>query len=502
MADFDKIIRNGTIVDGTGGTPAFRGDIAIRNGKIAMISGNIQGSATEELDATGCIVAPGAIDLHTHYDLQLNWEPYATMSGWHGVTSVTIGQCGFGFAPCKPGDREAAMRLMTRIEAIPLRTMELGLRWDWETFPQWMDSLDNNPLGVNVGALVPFNTLRMYVMGLEDSRTVVRASDEQIRQMQELQREAMRAGAFGWSAMKTLANRPDDGRFIPSQVAHNDEFLALAKVLNEFGVGHIGWTRGPAERPLPPGEPDLIGGGDPGAVVAAVTGQSAILMDAVEGDAPGKGREDFLIEMTLASGRPIQWGAVSFNENAPGRYKEQLAFLERARQEGAPMFAQTTSYSPSPVFELAEYNGFDAMPNWIDPFVGTPEERNRQVEYAREPGQDASGRGGLRGGGRRSRCGFRMVQDAGGGGPRGPQPAIRGQDHRRVGRDDGQAPHGRHARPGYRRRAAHRVHLRLGPGDRPAGGVGDPEPSHTPTLACRTAALTPGTRPWAPGRST
>ena len=186
MADFDTIIRNGTIVDGTGGTPAFQGDIAIRNGKIAMISGRIKGSATEELDATGCIVAPGAIDLHTHYDLQLNWEPYATMSGWHGVTSVTIGQCGFGFAPCKPEDRDAAMRLMTRIEAIPLRTMELGLRWDWETFPQWMDSLDSHPLGVNVGALVPFNTLRMYVMGLEESRTTIRASDEQIRQMEEL----------------------------------------------------------------------------------------------------------------------------------------------------------------------------------------------------------------------------------------------------------------------------------------------------------------------------
>ncbi len=124
--------------------------------------------------------------------------------------------------------------------------------------------------------------------------------------MQEIQREAMRAGAFGWSAMKTLANRPDDGRFIPSQVASNEEFLALARVLNEFGVGHIGWTRGAAERPLPPGEPDLIGGGDPGPSVAAVTGVSALLMEAVEGDAPGRGREDFLIEMCKAAGRPLQ----------------------------------------------------------------------------------------------------------------------------------------------------------------------------------------------------
>ena len=147
------------------------------------------------------------------------------MSGWHGVTSVTIGQCGFGFAPCRPEHRDAAMRLMTRIEAIPHWTMELGLRWDWETFPQWLDSLASYPLGVNVGALVPFNTLRMYAMGLEDSRSRVQATEDEIKQMVEIQRDSMRAGAFGWSAMKTLANRPDDGRFIPSQVASNEEFL-------------------------------------------------------------------------------------------------------------------------------------------------------------------------------------------------------------------------------------------------------------------------------------
>ena len=164
MAEYDLIIRNGTIVDGTGGIPAYRGDVAVKDGKVAMISGRIKATATKEVDATGCIVAPGAIDLHNHYDLQLNWDPYATMSGWHGVTSVAIGQCGFGFAPCKPKDQEAAMRLLTRIEAIPLSTMEKGLPWDWESFPQWMDSLAKRPVGVNVGALVPFNPLRLYVV--------------------------------------------------------------------------------------------------------------------------------------------------------------------------------------------------------------------------------------------------------------------------------------------------------------------------------------------------
>ncbi len=368
MSEYDMIIRNGTIVDGSGGLPAYRGDIAIKDGKIAMMSGRIKASAKQELDATGCIVAPGAVDLHNHYDLQLNWEPYATMSGWHGVTSVAIGQCGFGFAPCKPEDREAAMRLLTRIEAIPLRTMELGLRWDWETFPQWMDSLERNPLGVNVGALVPFNPLRLYAVGIEESRERVNATEKEINQMKAIVHEAMKAGAFGWSSMKTLLNRPDDGRFIPSQVASNEEYLALAEVMAEFGVGSIGWTRGAAERPLPPGEVDLLGG-------AGIVGGSGIQMDPVEGDAPGRGREDFLIQMCLASGRPLQWGAVAQSEAAPERYREQLAFLERARSEGAMMYAQTSSVAVSPVFELAEYNGFDAMPNWIDPFVGTPEER-------------------------------------------------------------------------------------------------------------------------------
>ena len=370
MPEFDKIIRNGTIVDGTGGMPAYRGDIAIKNGKIAMISGRILGSAKEELDATGCIVAPGAIDLHNHYDLQLNWDPYATMSGWHGVTSVAIGQCGFGFAPCKPEDREAAMRLLTRIEAIPLKTMELGLSWDWETFPQWMDALAKKPLGVNVGALVPFNPLRLYVMGLNDSRERVNATEKETKQMQAIVRESMEAGAFGWSSMKTLLNRPDDGRFIPSQVASNEEYLALAEAMAEFGIGSIGWTRGQAERPLPPGEPDLMGGA--GIEANAATG---LQFDPVEGDVRGEGRDNFLIQMAKASGRPLNYGGVSYSETNPERYKEQLAYLERAHKEGANLFAQASGVQVSPVFELAEYNGFDALPNWIDPFIGTPEER-------------------------------------------------------------------------------------------------------------------------------
>ena len=130
MSDYDLVIRNGTIVDGTR-LSAFKADLAIKQGRIAKISGRIAGDHKRELDATGCYVAPGAIDLHCHYDAQVNWDPYCTLSGWHGITSLTIGQCGFGFAPVKPEDRAAAMEMMCRIEAVPMESMQAGMRWDW-----------------------------------------------------------------------------------------------------------------------------------------------------------------------------------------------------------------------------------------------------------------------------------------------------------------------------------------------------------------------------------
>ena len=163
MAEFDLVIRGGTIVDGTG-VPRYRADLAVKDGRVAMNSGRINAAGAKELDGSGCIVAPGAIDLHTHYDAQLNWDPYASLSGWFGVTSLTIGQCGFGFAPTREGDRDLNMRMMNRIEAIPLESMRLGMRWDWETFPEYLDSLDRQGLGVNVGALLPFSPLRGYVL--------------------------------------------------------------------------------------------------------------------------------------------------------------------------------------------------------------------------------------------------------------------------------------------------------------------------------------------------
>ena len=165
MADFDIQIKGGTVVDGTR-VPRFRADVWIRDGKIAQIGGRASGFAKKVIDADGLIVAPGFIDLHTHYDAQIRWDPYCTISGWHGVTSLVLGNCGFGFAPCQPDFRERSMLTMTRTEAIPYVSMEAGMDWDWETIPEYLDSLDRAPKGVNCIQYMPTASLMTYVMGL------------------------------------------------------------------------------------------------------------------------------------------------------------------------------------------------------------------------------------------------------------------------------------------------------------------------------------------------
>ena len=327
MSEYDLVIRGGPVVDGTG-LPRIRADVGIKNGRVAMVSGRIAAGGAKELDASGCIVAPGAIDLHTHYDAQLNWDPYASLSGWFGVTSLTVGQCGFGFAPTRPEDRDLNMRMMNRIEAIPLESMRQGMRWDWETFPEYMDSLDRQGLGVNVGALVPFSPLRGYVLGMMEARERTSVTEAELNQMKQILRDSMKAGAFGISADKNLEDRPEDGSWLPSHVASKEEFLGLARVMREFGVGQIGWTIG------------------------------------ISDDRPEQ--RDMLAEMARISGRPLH---VVLGDD------EGYEWLEQMRQEGLPILAQQGSVPTIAEFKLSEYNLFDYMPNWVQPLVGTKEER-------------------------------------------------------------------------------------------------------------------------------
>ena len=336
MAEYDVIIRGGTIVEGTG-IPRYRADLAIKNGRVAMISGKIKAGGAKELDASGCYVAPGAIDLHTHYDAQLNWEPYCTLSGWMGVTSLTIGMCGFGFAPTKPEDRDRAMLLMNRVEAIPLDSMKRGMRWDWVTFPEYLDSLDQQGLGVNVASLFPFNPLRGYVLGMLPARERTSVTDDELNQMKQSFYEAMKAGAFGFSGNQSLEDRNEDGGPLPSQIASKKEWLGLAEVLGEFGVGTMGWA---THQEHPDWSRELVTG------------------------------------IMRASGRPLHMTAAFevIYETASG----EPGWMTSARAEGLPLIRQTAPFSTNTVraqFTLADYNLYDYMEGWVQPLVGTPEAR-------------------------------------------------------------------------------------------------------------------------------
>src|SRR4029077_199224 len=170
MAEFDVVIRGGTVIDGTR-MPRYRADVGIKEGKVAKL-GNLKAhQAKKVIDAGGLNVAPGFVDLHTHYDAQVRWDPYCTISGWHGVTSVVLGNCGFGFAPVKPDLRDRSMLTMTRTEAIPYDAMKAGMHWDWETIPEYLDSLDRAPKGINCIQYMPTASLMTYVMGLEAAKT-------------------------------------------------------------------------------------------------------------------------------------------------------------------------------------------------------------------------------------------------------------------------------------------------------------------------------------------
>src|SRR5881397_441361 len=349
MAEYDVLIKNGTIIDGLR-MPAYRGNIGIRGGKIVAM-GNVQGSATRVIDATGRIVAPGFMDIHTHYDAALSggtkWDPYASLSGWHGVTTVAIGNCGFGFAPVRPEDRERAMRRMERTETIPLSCMQAGMRWDWVTFPEFLGSLERGGIGVNAASLVPYSPLRAWVMGNEAARDPnYKATPEQIAEMKRLLREGLQAGAFGFSATFSMANRDYDGGYLPTQVTPREEYLEMAKVMREFNRGSIEWTMGNALQGL---------------------------------------GLDFLLELAKTSGRPVNWNAIVYDPNNPNGWRRQLEWSEKAYRE-AVVLPVDICLPIEREFTLETMGLFDQLPAWNEATVGTLAERKAKLaDPARRP---------------------------------------------------------------------------------------------------------------------
>ena len=221
---FDLILRGGTVIDGSGG-PRYVADIGIKNGKVEKI-GNITEAGTEEIDATGKLVTPGWVDIHTHYDGQATWDPILAPSSWHGVTTVVMGNCGVGFAPVRPQDRDFLIQLMEGVEDIPGAALAEGINWQWESFPEYLDALAAFPRAIDVATQVPHGAIRAYVMG-ERCNTDYAPSREEVAQMAELVREGVEAGALGFSSSKTLLHKDIKGDFMPGTFSGNDEMLAL-----------------------------------------------------------------------------------------------------------------------------------------------------------------------------------------------------------------------------------------------------------------------------------
>ena len=233
----DLVIRGGQVIDGTG-TPARQADIAIDNGIITEV-GDVRASGREEIDAAGALVAPGFVDIHTHYDGQVIWDSDLSPSSWHGVTTIVMGNCGVGFAPVRPDRHEFLISVMEGVEDIPGAALSEGVSFDWETFPEYLDAVEAIPHSIDIGAQMPHSALRVYVMGDRGRDHDEVATDEEIAEMRRLTREALDAGALGFTTSRTINHRDRDGNQIPTLTSAPAELWGISQALTGHEAGHM-----------------------------------------------------------------------------------------------------------------------------------------------------------------------------------------------------------------------------------------------------------------------
>ncbi len=238
MPEHDVVIRNGTVVDGTG-TARRVADVAVDDGIVTEV-GSIDGSGRRELDADGLVVAPGWVDIHTHYDGQASWDPTLSPSPWHGVTTVVMGNCGVGFAPVRPDRHEWLVALMEGVEDIPGTALHEGISWEWESFPEYLDFLAASPKAIDVAAQVPHGALRGYVMGDRGADHEAEPTEDEIALMGRLVAQGIEAGALGFTTSRTVAHKSSDGSLTPSLTAGSAEMLGIARAMGATGKGVFG----------------------------------------------------------------------------------------------------------------------------------------------------------------------------------------------------------------------------------------------------------------------
>jgi N-acyl-D-aspartate/D-glutamate deacylase len=336
----DLVIRGGTIVDGSG-EPGRLGDVAIDGDRLKQVGGAV-GAGRREIDATGCIVTPGWVDIHTHYDGQVTWDPYLTPSCWHGVTTVVMGNCGVGFAPAKPDDHEWLIGLMEGVEDIPGTALAEGIKWGWETFPQYLDALERMPRALDVAAQVPHGAVRAYVMGERGAKNQAPTADE-ITAMADIVRDGIAAGAVGFTTSRTLLHRAIDGEPVPGTFAAEDELLGIGRALGDLGQGVFELASD-----LRPEEPEI----------------------------------EWMEKFSLETGRPVTFALLQ-NDMDPGQWRRMLDATERAAARGARVIGQI---SPRPTGLLMGWQ------STAHPFIFHPTYRElahlplaERVERLRDP---------------------------------------------------------------------------------------------------------------------
>jgi N-acyl-D-aspartate/D-glutamate deacylase len=320
MSEFDLVVRGGTVVDGTG-EASREADVAVLGGRVAEV-GRVAGRGKRELDARGLLVTPGFVDIHTHYDGQATWDDRLSPSSWHGVTTAVMGNCGVGFAPCRPEHRDMLIRLMEGVEDIPGAVLHEGLAWRWQSFPEFLDALAARPHDIDFAAQVPHAALRVFAMG-ERGADREPANADDIALMARLANEGVRAGALGFTTSRTLNHRTSDGKPTPTLTAEEDELTGIAIGLQEAGAGVL-------------------------QVVSDFKDMSA--------------EWGMLRRIVERSGRPLSVSLVQ-NDRRPAAYRAILAAIEQAARDGLQVKAQVCGRAVGIVL------GLDAS---LNPFSGNP----------------------------------------------------------------------------------------------------------------------------------
>ena len=323
---YDLIIRNGKVIDGSG-IPGFYADVAVSGGRIVDI-GQVSDNARQVLNADGLVVAPGIIDNHTHYDAQVTWDPLCTFSCYHGVTTVVMGNCSLALAPAHEGDREMLASVLSHVEAIPLEAIRAGVKWSWETIPQYLDALDQR-LGINVASLIGHSAVRRYVMG--EASQERHATNEEVAAMKAIVREGIEAGAVGVSFERNLRHFDWNGRLAPTNVASNDEIFAVAGVVDEVGRGVIQF------------------GGD----------------------------RKLGAQVAKRSRCPVFYGNITQQTVAPDRWREQLTEAENMMRRGHRAYQFVMPRPGDLRYTLKTAQHFDAMPNWKSVMLLSLEQRKQ-----------------------------------------------------------------------------------------------------------------------------